>query len=343
MKRLSALRRAAVRLLMAAFPAVSLSCGSIFDGEGDCRSLWQVRFIYDKNMDFVDVFSENVESVRLTICDAATGRVVAEQRESGNALATGHYVMPVNLPPGDYDFVAWCGLEGNDRFAVAEVDSATVREDLSCRLVADREREDAPPCCAASLKHLFHGCTSYRIHDRAGLYTIPIYLTRNTNRLRIELFHAGADLTPERYSVSLADGNGRMEWDNSILPGQEKVVYLPYAVSTDSVAVRSGEAPFRQALFVELSTGRLLADHSLDARFTITDRQSGDTLFSLPLIEYLIMAKDRELPMDEQEYLDREYDYEVELSLADRPQGGWYCWQLKINDWHVIYNPDVDL
>ena len=102
--------RKALSVLVAAAMSGLCSCEKIFEYEGDCDPHWQIQFVFERNLQFTDAFAANVGSVRLDVFDAATGKLVLEQRESGDALATGHYVMPVTLDPGRYYFVAWCGM-----------------------------------------------------------------------------------------------------------------------------------------------------------------------------------------------------------------------------------------
>ena len=86
-----------------------LGCDSvIYDGEGDCSVNYRVKFRYDMNLKFADAFAHEVESVTLYLLDGG-GRVVWQRTESGEALGKEGYAMEVDVAPGTYDLLAWCG------------------------------------------------------------------------------------------------------------------------------------------------------------------------------------------------------------------------------------------
>ena len=51
------------------------SCGMIYEDEGDCNTYCDVRFVYDRNMEFADAFASKVEAVDLYVFDADGKRV----------------------------------------------------------------------------------------------------------------------------------------------------------------------------------------------------------------------------------------------------------------------------
>ena len=93
--------------------------GLIYDGEGDCSVSYRVKFRYDYNMKFADAFAHEVDVVTLYLLDA-DGRVVWQRTEQGEALAADGYAMTVDVEPGEYGLLAWCGTTDKGSFSIPE-------------------------------------------------------------------------------------------------------------------------------------------------------------------------------------------------------------------------------
>ena len=91
-----------------------VSCdNAIYDDEGDCSVTYHLKFRYDMNMKFADAFTHEVKSVRLYAFNS-NGELVWQADEQGEILASGDYTMKLELAPGDYHLMAWCGLENGE-------------------------------------------------------------------------------------------------------------------------------------------------------------------------------------------------------------------------------------
>ena len=88
--------------------ALSSCDDSFFNGEGDCDPHYRVKFRYDYNMKYADAFAHEVNTVTLYLLDAK-GNIVYEHTESGAALAADDYAMTVDVAPGTYNMLVWCG------------------------------------------------------------------------------------------------------------------------------------------------------------------------------------------------------------------------------------------
>ena len=109
------------------------SCDSlIYDREGDCSVHYRLRFRYDMNLKFADAFAHEVEAVRLYAFDSE-GKLVWQAAEQGEALAADGYSMLLDLAPGSYRLVAWCGLDGGDSFSLPDAASACSPDELHLR------------------------------------------------------------------------------------------------------------------------------------------------------------------------------------------------------------------
>ena len=63
---------------------MSVACDDIIYDDGDCARA--VRFVYERNLRYVDAFSAEVEEVTLYVVDSSTGKVILRKYESGEAL-----------------------------------------------------------------------------------------------------------------------------------------------------------------------------------------------------------------------------------------------------------------
>lgn len=317
-----------VRAMMLVAVLYCSACGnSIFDEEGDCAPHYFIRFVYDMNMLRTDAFAAQVRSVDLYVFDAETGEYVTHLSDKGEALASGNYRMPLNLTPGKYEFVAWCGLADNgDDFTVAQTIGRP--DDLICTMA--RSSDEKATYSSRNLHALFHGMLAAELPDKEGEHTVTVKLTKDTNNINLSLQHTAGPLDPDRFEVTMTDENGLMAHDNSLLP-DEMIEYRPWSLRNGNVDVGK-EAGF---LIAELSTARLMADHA--SRISIVDKENGKTVFSIPIVQWALMLRSaNHANMGEQEYLDREDEYNLMVFLADDDEEGWMAMSVIINGWHII-------
>ena len=105
---------AALTVVVHAF--LFVSCDSmIYNEEGDCSVRYRLKFRYDMNLKFADAFAHEVKSVRLYAFNPE-GELVWQSAEQSSILASGDYTMSLDLDPGDYHLVAWCGLDNEESF-----------------------------------------------------------------------------------------------------------------------------------------------------------------------------------------------------------------------------------
>ena len=158
------LKKYVAQAMMLAAALCFSACGSVFDDEGDCDPRYFMRFVYDMNMLRADAFATQVSSVDLYVYDAESGAYVTHISDKGEALASGFYRMPLNLTPGKYNFIAWCGLaDNNEDFTVSQ--SAASPEDLKC--VMARSRDEKGAYSSRNLHAVFHGSLSAELPDPA--------------------------------------------------------------------------------------------------------------------------------------------------------------------------------
>lgn len=322
----------------------------VFDYEGDCEVTYGMRFVYDMNLKWADAFPSEVNSVNLYVFDNK-GLFVKEFLGRGDQLNYAGYEMPLDLAPGTYSFVAWCGLYNPDTdydsFSVIEpVPGKTTIQELTCSLntLADAEN---PVYSDRQLDFMYHGMLeNQQLPDSqdGAHYVYTIYLTKDTNHIRIILQQlSGENMNPADYGFSITDANANLNYDNS--PAQsDEVLYLPWDKVTGEAGVGKEEGSGINIVYVDgviadFSVSRLLADHSKEMMLTISDLENGKTIATVPLIQYALLAKEYYVkaykhPMTEQEFLDREDEYILTFFIDENNK--WLDSSILIHSWRVV-------
>lgn len=357
--------------------ATLTSCNELlYDYEGDCNPYYKVRFEYKHHMKQGDAFPYEVDDVTLYLIDDNTGKVVWQKRESGEALSREGYMMDVDVAPGTYWLIAWCG---NGHASTFKVNDATIKTDLQCHLMVG-ETSNETACGNArhvrkDIKRLYYGT----LYDENGkprpqvfptdegthIFTVP--LIKNTNDIHVLMQHLSGDLVDiSKFSFTITDDNAHMDWDNRLI-GSEAICYHPWRLSQGAATTtpdsdsdlhaQTREAGTHSAALAEFTVGRLIAlddngqsDQIVrDASAEGTIRQSprlivrndlNEVVASIPLIEYFTMLKGHHTDMPDQEFLDRQDDYSLVLFL-DKNQH-WVKTVIQILSWQmVIQNTDI--
>ncbi|WP_296123941.1 FimB/Mfa2 family fimbrial subunit [uncultured Bacteroides sp.] len=313
------------------------ACSSvIYDDEGDCSVNYRVRFRYDYNMKYADAFAHEVSTVTLYLLDK-NGNVVWQRTEQGEALASEDYAMNVDVLPGEYDLLAWCGTSDKGSFTIPET---SVGKKLTCTL--NRQHDAGGGAFVEDdLDRLFHGwLPEQTFSDAEGTYTYIVPLVKNTNNVRVVLQHiSGEAVDKDKFLFTIHDDNGSMDWDNKLLP-DEPITY--YAWHTDSgeadmntqvQGTKAGNRSVFSAAIAELTIPRLVKGQG--TQLTVTNKESGKTVFSIPLIDYALLVKGfYNRDMDDQEYLDRQDEYDMVFFLDEGDR--WLNTYIYINSWKVV-------
>lgn len=328
-----------------------LSCSEnwLYEEEGDCSVYYRLRFRYDMNLKWADAFANEVSSVHLYAFDES-GALVWQKAERIDPATTEDYSMLLDLPAGDYKLLAWCGLENDgergESFSVPEAAVGTTRiEELQCRL--NRQYVGDIAYSDAHLYRLFHGAldVSLPANENGGSYDYTMYLTKNTNHIRVILQHlSGEDVDVSQFTFRIEDENGLMAHDNALLP-DEIINYRPWKTQTGVAGV--GKEDNRaiinaKSAIADLTVGRLTEAHREKMILTITNNE-GKEVAKIPVIDYVLLAKDyyeeeygRE--MTDQEFLDREDDYVMTFFLDE--DNKWINTEILIHSWRIILNEE---
>ncbi len=329
-------------IALAVFMMVAFtSCDSsfLFDGEGNCpveeepgpgepnNPVYRVQFVYDYNMSYTDFFAQQVSTVTLYLIDKENN-VVWQKTEEGAILTEAGYVMDVDVDPGEYSLLVWCGTKDYGSFYVP---SSNVLTDLTCNL--DRKYSaDGSAYIDTNIDRWFHGYLSTQVfpsEDGVYLYTVP--LIKDTNHWMVYLQHEnGSAIDVNEFSFSITADNGYMDWDNSLIKSED-ITYRAWNTYNGESTV-SGDT-IASAAIAELTIARMVKGN--EPNLTVTNNQTGETVFSVPLIDYALLIKSNySNSMDDQEFLDREDEWDIVFLLSE--DNYWLPAVIYINSWRVV-------
>lgn len=319
------------------------SCDSvIYDDEGDCSVKYRIEFEYERNMEFADAFASKVSSVALYVFDES-GVLVEQMSESGEALAADDYAMMLELEPAEYDLLAWCGVDGKSFTVPTATVGQTTLDQMLCTM--SRKSDAAGSYVDEDLSALFHGLKRINYTDEPGVHTEVLSLTKNTNNFRIILQQTWSDSSAvesvdvSKFDFAIIDDNGKMNYDNSVME-DEQIIYRPWDITTGDVDVDtdiSTRANMVTVSVAELTTARLMTDHR--PILVVTKKETGEKVLSVPIVDYALLVKGNyNRDMDDQEYLDRQDEYNMTFFVHD---GKWVSSQIIINSWRVVLNSEI--
>lgn len=314
-------------VLTLALPLLTASCGMIYDEDLPlCRNDVKIKFVYDRNMEFRDAFSKHVNSVDVWAF-SRDGSLVWHGAQHGEALAATPFLLPADVPPGEYEFVSWCGLYDNAGYNLHTYTPAS-KQELFLTL-ASLNGPDGN-VCDSPLPMVFNGGiegVTVQSAETANIeQTITLSLVQDTKNIKVMLSGPTVE-DANNYSAFITAENRRLDYDN--LPSLP-VTYTQW--SNGTVAERSAQ------VFYNLATSRLMAGSA--TRLTVTDNNDNRRVIDIPLVDYLLKVKEDyedyyKVKMDNQEFLDRENNYTLEFTLDDNGSFDFNS-IIIINGWVIV-------
>lgn len=318
------------------------SCSSwIYDDMDECPAQLSVKFQYSYTLDRGEVtgndFAQQVRSVNVWAFDE-DGDFVWAGSASGEQLAEPGFKLDTPLGQGIYDFVAWCGLESNDDFSLANY-APKSKQELEVKL--NTIEKEGKSVSESHLKNLYHGYKSgfqYTVDpDAPSISTVVIPLMKDNNDIAVMLVNEdGTTLNEKDFTVSFTYADSWLAWDNAVMASSPAVTYSPWSILYGETTKERAEAdsPVRSTLLYEMSTSRLMAGG--DAYLDVVRNTDGVRIIHLRLIDYFIYSKGNRFDQyTDQEYLDRRSDYTV-LFFIDNDLGWYVAAGIYINGWAVV-------
>lgn len=312
MKRISLIHSFVLSMLAACLGVLS-SCDVFVTDLPECR--FYVAFKYDYNMLSTDVFPTQVDKVELYVFDNE-GVFLFKQADEGSPLATGTYRMEVELPAGQYKMMAWAGV--HDSYEVTSlVAGISTITDLKLKL-----KRESSLLIDKELEPLWYGEIVEVDFSGSAEQTETVNLIRNTNKIRFS-FQGYSDewtMNVDDYTYEITASNGFLDYDNSLLD-DDVLSYRPY--------YREQVAP--ASAVVEMNTLRLMENKQ--ARLVITEKASGNRVFSVNLVDFLLITEMQSYAWGAQEYLDRQSEYVIVFFFSGNVSAAWNALRININGW----------
>jgi hypothetical protein bacD2_01028 len=305
--------------LLVACSWMMTSCDSFNEDLPECRLF--VKFKYDYNMLFADAFHTQVDKVELYVFDK-DGKFLFKQAEEGASLGTGYYRMAVELPVGEYQFMAWAGAR--DSYDITSLTAGvSTLTDLKLQL-----KRESSLIMNQKLEPLWYGEIIDVEFTGTHNQTELINLIKDTNKVRF-LFQGYSDddweLNMNDYDYEIIESNGYLNYDNSLL-ADDVLSFRPYHMEQNDLSL----------VAVELNTMRFMADRP--TRFIVTEKATGRKVFNINLTNYLKMSAMEGSFPNAQEYLDREDEYKISFFFSE----SWLAVQININGWTYYFQDEDD-
>lgn len=345
------------KLFAGVMALVLCGCHSpIFEYEGDCEVSYNLRFVYDMNLDWADAFPTLVNKVELYAFNQ-DGVFVKEYSLTSAEVFTPGYAMQLDLEPGDYTLVALGALETgltlSEGFEIPSLTpGSSTLQDLTCS-VRTSSNEQYPVFSDLRLPFLYQGNLEVSLPDtRDGAdYFYTMYLTKDTNHVRAIIQKAGGNITQEELDIRITAKDKEIAWNNSLL-GNVEVTYLPWdiwpteAIVPEEKSTRNSYA----GVGADFMTGRLTDTMTKDTWLTIDNAETKETIFKVPLVQYALMGKSYYetaygKQMTNAEFLDRLSEYTLTF-FVDEDMRLQYTileilsWRVVISNYDITDNED---
>lgn len=346
-----------ILLLMAAM--LMSSCGMMTEDLSDCPTGLYVNFVYDYNIQRADMFKDHVGGLTLYVFDESD-HIAAQRTVSGSELSRYgyniHFTEQELAPDHQYRLVALAMQKDWNAASATTGYKPTISDDRMSLKVSLNHLPGTPygsVSNAAPLDTLWHtlttlkadaenlpAATRYRLASDGTITTNgtdrvvvvrgePTYATvsliRDTNHLNISLreLDTPEDVRDEDYEVFIIDANTDVDYANNLLVPGDSVIYRPYAQWT-TVVEGTGSIAADYSAHYDLMFNRLMYNTTTsdNAVLCIRNKKTGENvaMLNLPYILCTGRMAYEIYAYSPQEYLDREYDYRLELFLKN---GRW--------------------
>lgn len=320
--------------------ATMLTGCSLMDVDRDhCPQGLNIDFVYDYNAQQANMFPDHVGGITLYVFDEdgklVTSRTAAkskpetlidgELRFQIDDLEAGNYTLLATAMQRDYDEAS---ARPGAKFRIQRPATGQGMDALSITL--DHDATNAVVHQGEPLDTLWTALEPVSVtldNYHAAFATVP--LMRHTKHIHLSLLQTESPetLSHEDYEVSITAANSTINHDNSLV-STPTLLYTPYVKWTSSLATDDTNQPattnaraqsvLDHTAHYELCTSRLLYDATPRNIITVRNRSTGEVVFSYDLARLLANGRDAyELQQwGPQEYLDREYDYDLHLVLS---------------------------
>lgn len=281
-----------------------------------------LKFRYDYNMANEDWFAGQVEEVKVFVFDAE-GKYIQTFTEYGNPLKNPDYRMLIPYRLKGCTAVVWAGK--TDKFYSLPVMAIGDPIDkLALKYEPENNKSNN------HLDALWHSGPLQMFSPENISNVETVSLVRNTNDITLSITRGNDLVDISKYDIQLVGANGFYNYKNNFGDINKNIIYYPCSQEEDS------KAPLR----TRLHTLRLVKGATMT--FSITEKASGKSIdiggqAVINLIDYLLKSKPD--TMEEQEYLDRKYQWDINVRIGDKEDNGYVALCITINHWTYWFQP----
>lgn len=323
-----------VILQITTFSVFLSSC--IHDDPGkDCGVY--LEFIYDYNIEYVDLFSPQVDVVDAFVFDA-DGKYLFNRRNERAQLINGNQMLlGTDLPLGTYQVLTIGGL--SDKFVLSDATGGelmpgiTSVEQVTLSLLTEQNE------VSHEFPHIWFGQV-ITIENTIDKHVYPVNLIKNTNKFNLTLVEEDkkrstvqTDRPPYTFEIVTPESAVYSYKNEPVV--EEIMSYKPYylAPGTEPDNISVGD----------IKTCRLFYRDDYDYRLIVRDTKSQKVLWDYSLMVLLLNTKRYpEMPM--QEYLDRQSEWNIAILYKGGQGGleGFIAIGVEINDW-IVWLRDIEI
>lgn len=281
-----------------------------------------LKFRYDYNMANENWFAQQVEEVKVFMFDTK-GKYVQTFTEKGNALKRADYRMQIPYHLKGCTAIVWAGK--TDKFySLPVLAVGDPMDKMTLKYEPENNRSDS------HLNALWHGALLQMFSKENLSDTETVSLVRNTNDITLSITRGNALVDISLFDIQLEGANSSYDSNNNLKDTNKKIIYHPCSEENNG----------KEALTAKLHTLRFVK--GADTSFSITERSSGKSIdiggkAVINLIDYLLMSKPD--AMGEQEYLDRRYQWDINIRIGDKEDNGYIALCITINNWTYWFQP----
>ena len=321
--------------------AMLSSCNMMKEDEDLTNCGLFVTFKYDYNLQRSDMFGDHVGGVTLYVFDS-DGRYLRSY-EDNNIPAMGmmldgeytHAMQILDLPAGKYRFIALANQKSYDatlatsgaKYRRAALATGDNNEKLTVTLDRVASVGGANPMVSnvAPMDTLWHGMTGaepIQVKNN-GKTVAKISMVRDTKMLTVSLHNLDedkrADMDTDDFEYFIVDNNGRLAYNNDLLPDDD-LVYTPFH-KWNTYATNTAGVVTEATAHAGLTFNRLIwsEDPDKNATLIIRNKETGNEVAAINLTDALAQGRNAydAYAYSRQEYLDRSYDYYLDFFIKN--------------------------
>lgn len=273
-----------------------------------------IRFVYDYNMTFEDLFSKQVNKLDVYCFDEYGSFLYQIQDQAVSGTFPKGYIMKIPEEAKEASrFVVWSGVGSKACVATQMTRGASSIDELEMHLKQYSNNE-----VGEKIEPVWYGAEAYKGGD-----TTTISLVKNTNTIRVVLqaVDDSVKLDINDFTFTMDAANGAYDSEDNV-SSDTRWHYRPYLKYNEDESC--GVA--------ELNTLRLLAD--TENKLTVKHTPSQSTLLDIDLNKMINAMKAQDYSgMPLQEYMDREDDYKITIFVSSTTGGSWEVVKIEVNPW----------